>query len=162
MKKRFCLCLAVVLLLSLCPAVFAAEDEIGEHPVLPDGIPEYSMPPIPEEELSIFEPEVFVAAANDRPEFTVAQSGQPFESMTWTVTVTSGSGNYLYTYYVVKPQIVHGVKENWTVPGGKLVKVPNTSYSFTFRENGDYELWVDVFDLDYNKGPAGSRTCRGT
>ena len=106
MKRFFSFFLAVVLLFSLFPAAFAEEDRPGEHPVLPDGIPEYGMPPIPDEEYILFEPEEFVAAANDRPEFTVAQSGQPFESMTWTVTVTSGSGNYLYSYYVVKPEIV--------------------------------------------------------
>ena len=150
MKRFFSFFLAVVLLFSLFPAAFAEEDGPGEHPVLPDGIPEYGMPPIPDEEYILFEPEEFVAAANDRPKFTVAQSGQPFESMTWTVTVTSGSGNYLYSYYVVKPEIVSGEKKNWTVPGGKLVKVPDNSYSFTFIENGDYELWVDVFDLSYN------------
>lgn len=150
MKRFFSFFLAVVLLFSLFPAAFAEEDEPGEHPVLPDGIPEYGMPPIPDEEYILFEPEEFVAAANDRPEFTVAQSGQPFESMTWTVTVTSGSGNYLYSYYVVKPEIVSGEKKNWTIPGGKFVKVPDNSYSFTFIENGDYELWVDVFDLSYN------------
>ena len=149
MKKRFCLCLAVVLLLSLCPSAFAVED-ISEHPVLPDGIPEYSMPPIPEEELGFSEPGEVVSAASSRPEFTVMQSGDPFESMTWTVTVTSGSGDYLYTYYVVKPEVVGGVKKSWIAPGGKQIKVPDNSYSYTFRENGDYELWVDVFDLENN------------
>ena len=150
MKKGLCLFLAVVLLLSLYPAAFAAEDDSGEHPVLPDGIPEYSMPPVPEEELISTEDLHFSDATNSGPVFTVMQSGEPFERMTWTVTVTSGSGNYLYTYYVVKPEIVGGVKQSWTAPGGKLIKVPDNSFSYTFKENGDYELWVDVFDLDNN------------
>ena len=149
MKKCFCLYLAVVLLLSLCPAAFAAE-EISEHPVLPDGIPEYSMPPIPEEELFFPDPKRDDSSAGGKPEFTVTQSGDPFEGMTWTVTVAGGSGNYLYTYYVVKPEIVDGVKKSYLAPGGKLVKVPDSSYTYTFPENGDYELWVDVLNVENN------------
>ena len=70
MKKRFWLYLVVVLLLSLCHVAFAA-GETSEHPVLPDGIPEYSMPPVPEEELISSAARNALFAAAGMPEFTV-------------------------------------------------------------------------------------------
>ncbi len=74
----------------------------------------------------------------------IAQSGTPAvgNTVTWTPTVTGGSGNYEYIYTLYKT----------TTSGSGYDYLPKTTadYSITFTEVGTYYLQVVAYDTKYD------------
>ena len=154
MRKTLSVLLAALLLFSLCPFAFAEGGGADDwHPILEDGLPEYNMPPIPEE----YEDEVIASAveasgviATDKIVSTVTESGDFFTGMTWTVSASGGSGDYIYSFFVVKGKNENGKINYYQAPKGIQKNTPSATFTYTFPENGLYQLWVDVYDLKEN------------
>lgn len=146
MKRFLSVLLAAVLLLSLCPAAFAAEAPAFELPVLPDGFPEEHMPPIPElrrSEVAAFSASSYSYGLT----ITISQRGEYFEGVTWTAEVSGGNGSYYYVFDVVMPVVEDGKTVYY---GYGSQEGSSNSFTHTFDENGEYELWVNVYDSDDN------------
>ena len=157
MKKTLCFILSV-LLFSLCPLAFAEGTSADNwHPILEDGLPEYNMPPIPdgyEDEFFIPGQKNYGVMQSDKIITTVTESGDYFTGMTWTVSASGGSGNYIYSFFVVKGKNENGKINYYQSPNGIQKKTSSNTFTYIFPENGLYQLWVDVYDLEestYNR-----------
>ena len=161
MKKALSLFLAFVLIAGiLTPAASAqtfAEDL--PRPILPDGIPEANMPPVPDqqsnEEIILAEEDYLLSDADT---FSGPEEGAPGEliisvqerdvqgtaARTWDVAVEGGTAPYSYQFYMVLPTYING---KWIYYSeGQQLYSANNSFSFTFRYDGEYQLWVYVRD----------------
>ena len=161
LRPALLILLAVLLAAAvLAPAASAQtiEDDLP-RPVLPDGIPEEIMPPVPDqqsdmgiilgEEDSLLISEATVSAQdNGAPgELVISvQEREPLGSVTrtWDATVEGGTEPYSYQFYMVLPTYIDG---KWIYYAqGQQPYSKNSSYSFTFQYDGEYQLWVDVRD----------------
>ncbi len=161
MKKALSLFLAFVLIAGiLTPAASAQtfEDDLP-RPVLPNGIPEANLPPVPdqqsdeeillvEDELLLSDEEVFFGPEDGAPgELIISvQEREPQGSVTrtWVASAEGGTAPYYYQFYMVLPTYING-KWMYYSEGQQLYSAKN-SFSFTFQYDGAYQLWVDVKD----------------
>ena len=82
-------------------------------------------------------------AGHDPLEITVSEEGAYLTGVTWTASVTGGSGVYSYTFYVIHPVTENGSTKY--IADAKQEGSSNT-FHYTFAGNGEYQLWVDVSD----------------
>ena len=161
MKRALSLFLAFVLIAGiLTPAASAQtfEDDLP-RPVLPDGIPEENLPPVPdqqsdeeillvEDELLLSDEEVFFGSEEGAPgELIISvqeREPQGTAARTWDVSAEGGTAPYFYQFYMVLPTYING-KWKFYSEGQQLYSAKN-SFSFTFQYDGTYQLWVDVKD----------------
>ena len=161
MKKALSLFLAFVLIAGiLTPAASAQtfEDDLP-RPVLPNGIPEANLPPVPdqqsdeeillvEDELLLSDEEVFFGPEDGAPgELIISvqeQEAQGSVTRTWVASAEGGTAPYYYQFYMVLPTYING-KWMYYSEGQQLYSAKN-SFSFTFQYDGAYQLWVDVKD----------------
>ena len=152
MRKFLSLLLTLALLLSLCPTAFADMPEL-DYPVLPDGLPEDHRPAMPglvPESLPVLaDDELFSAGIGEFDrygtlEVSVSQSGDYLAGVTWTAVCSNGSGDYQYDFLVVRPTVVDGETINYLIASQKN---QSNSFTYAFNESGNYELWVEVSDL---------------
>ena len=161
MKKALSLFLAFVLIAGIMtPAASAQtfEDDLP-RPVLPNGIPEANLPPVPdqqsdeeillaEDELLLSAEEVFFSSEDGAPgELIISvQEREPQGSVTrtWVASAKGGTAPYYYQFYMVLPTYING-KWMYYSEGQQLYSAKN-SFSFTFQYDGAYQLWVDVKD----------------
>ncbi len=161
MKRALSLFLAFVLIAGiLTPAASAQtfEDDLP-RPVLPDGIPEENLPPVPdqqsdeeillvEDELLLSDEEVFLGSEEGAPgELIISvqeREPQGTATRTWDVSAEGGTAPYFYQFYMVLPTYING-KWKFYSEGQQLYSAKN-SFSFTFQYDGTYQLWVDVKD----------------
>ncbi len=162
MKKYIALLLALLLLMGTAPAAFAvpapADQSLADqpaenlpaadHPVLPNGHPESRRGEIPQPKIVQPLPEAEIQAASAL-DVTVEQTGELPGPVTWRVTV-NGTGDYTYQFDAVLPTEENGETINYSYGGQDLG--PSNEYSFTFPENGEWEIWIDIYDGDVYKG----------
>ena len=161
MKKALAIVLAFVLIAAVWTPFASAQtfDEDLPRPVLPDGIPEENLPPVPdqqsEEEILLVEDELLLS---DEEVFFGPEDGAPGEliisvqerepqgsaARTWDVSAEGGTAPYFYQFYMVLPTYING-KWKFYSEGQQLYSAKN-SFSFTFQYDGAYQLWVDVKD----------------
>lgn len=161
MKKALSLFLAFVLIAGILTPPASAqtfEDDLP-RPVLPNGIPEANLPPVPdqqsdeeillvEDELLLSAEEVFFGPEDGAPgELIISvQEREPQGSVTrtWVASAEGGTAPYYYQFYMVLPTYING-KWMYYSEGQQLYSAKN-SFSFTFQYDGAYQLWVDVKD----------------
>ena len=161
MKKALSFFLAFVLIAGILTPPASAqtfEDDLP-RPVLPDGIPEANLPPVPdrqsdeeillvEDELLLSDEEVFFGPEEGAPgELIISvQEREPQGSVTrtWVASAEGGTAPYSYQFYMVLPTYING-KWMYYSEGQQLYSAKN-SFSFTFQYDGAYQLWVDVRD----------------
>lgn len=161
MKKALSLFLAFVLIAGILTPPASAqtfEDDLP-RPVLPDGIPEANLPPVPdqqsdeeillaEDELLLSDEEVFFCSEEGAPgELIISvqeREPQGMAARTWDVSAEGGTAPYFYQFYMVLPTYING-KWKFYSEGQQLYSAKN-SFSFTFQYDGAYQLWVDVKD----------------
>ena len=156
MRKFLSLLLTLALLLSLCPAAFADSSPVLDRPVLPNGLPEDHRPAMPglvPESLPVLaDDELFSAGIGEFDRYgtlkvSVSESGDYLTGITWTATCSNGSGDYQYDFLVVRPTVVDGETINYLIASQKN---QSNSFTYAFNESGNYELWVEVSDLQQN------------
>ena len=161
MKKALAIVLAFVLIAAVWTPFASAqtfEDDLP-RPVLPGGIPEENLPPVPErqsdEEIVLAEEDYLLGDADT---FFGPEEGAPGEliisvqerepqgtaARTWDVSVEGGTAPYSYQFYMVLPTYTGG-KWMYYSQGQQLYSAKN-SFSFTFQYDGRYQLWVYVKD----------------
>ena len=161
MKKALSLFLAFVLIAGILTPPASAqtfEDDLP-RPVLPNGIPEANLPPVPdqqsdeeillvEDELLLSDEEVFFGSEEGAPgELIISvqeREPQGTAARTWDVSAEGGTAPYFYQFYMVLPTYING-KWKFYSEGQQLYSAKN-SFSFTFQYDGTYQLWVDVKD----------------
>ena len=161
MKKALSFFLAFMLIAGILTPPASAqtfEDDLP-RPVLPDGIPEANLPPVPdqqsdeeillvEDELLLSDEEVFFGPEEGAPgELIISvQEREPQGSVTrtWVASAEGGTAPYSYQFYMVLPTYING-KWMYYSEGQQLYSAKN-SFSFTFQYDGAYQLWVDVRD----------------
>jgi len=161
MKKALSFFLAFVLIAGILTPPASAqtfEDDLP-RPVLPDGIPEANLPPVPdqqsdeeillvEDELLLSDEEVFFGSEEGAPgELIISvqeREPQGAAARTWDVSAEGGTAPYFYQFYMVLPTYING-KWKFYSEGQQLYSAKN-SFSFTFQYDGTYQLWVDVKD----------------
>ena len=161
MKKALSFFLAFVLIAGiLTPAASAQtlEDDLP-RPVLPNGIPEANLPPVPDQqsdeeillvgdEILLSDEEVFFGPEEGAPgELIISvqeREPQGTAARTWDVSAEGGTAPYSYQFYMVLPTYING-KWMYYSEGQQLYSAKN-SFSFTFQYDGAYQLWVDVRD----------------
>ena len=148
MKRILIFTLILILMLSLFPAAFAENPAHFVLPVLPDGHPEDHTPAVPEPEFSFHmsDDAVFMASGQYTEgilDISVTQSGDYFSGVTWTASTTGGSGDYFYEFTIVEPTNEDGKTVYYYCAGQNN---GSNVFSYTFVENGEYQLWVDVSD----------------
>ena len=168
MKKALAIVLAFVLIAAVWTPFASAQtfDEDLPRPVLPNGIPEENLPPVPdqqsEEEILLVEDELLRSGEGV---FFNSEEGAPGEliisvqerepqgtaTRTWDVSVEGGTAPYSYQFYMVLPTYTGG-KWMYYSQGQQLYSAKN-SFSFTFQYDARYQLWVYVKD-------SGGRTTR--
>ena len=161
MKKALAIVLAFVLIAAVWTPFASAQtfDEDLPRPVLPDGIPEANLPPVPDqqsdEEIVLAEEDYLLGDADT---FFGPEEGAPGEliisvqerepqgtaARTWDVSAEGGTAPYSYQFYMVLPTYING-KWMYYSEGQQLYSAKN-SFSFTFQYDGAYQLWVDVKD----------------
>ena len=125
MKKALAIVLAFVLIAAVWTPFASAQtfDEDLPRPVLPDGIPEENLPPVPdqqsEEEILLVEDELLLS---DEEVFFGPEDGAPGEliisvqerepqgsaARTWDVSAEGGTAPYFYQFYMVLPTYING------------------------------------------------------
>lgn len=161
MKKALAIVLAFVLIAAVWTPFASAQtfDEDLPRPVLPDGIPEANLPPVPdqqsdeeillvEDELLLSDEEVFFGPEDGAPgELIISvqeQEAQGSVTRTWVASAEGGTAPYYYQFYMVLPTYING-KWMYYSEGQQLYSAKN-SFTFTFQYDGAYQLWVDVKD----------------
>ena len=161
MKKALSFFLAFVLIAGILTPPASAqtfEDDLP-RPVLPNGIPEANLPPVPdqqsdeeillvEDELLLSDEEVFFGPEDGAPgELIISvQEREPQGSVTrtWVASAEGGTAPYYYQFYMVLPTYING-KWKFYSEGQQLYSAKN-SFNFIFQYDGTYQLWVDVKD----------------
>ena len=82
--------------------------------------------------------------AGAAPSVTVQMVGDFYTQATWYVTVTGATGPFTYDYHIVRPTVVNGQVVNYMF--AEVLKSTNSYFAHTFQENGNYELWIQVYD----------------
>ena len=161
MKKTmsFFLVLALITFILMPFASAQAPDDALPRPVLPDGIPEEIMPPVPDRQSDT---EIILAEGDDPlmdvQASSVEEGGAPGElaisvqerepagstTQTWDVSVEGGTAPYSYQFYMVLPTYVNGKLVYYSQ--GQQQYSRNSSFTFTFQYDGEYQLWVEVRD----------------
>ena len=167
MKKALSFFLAFVLIAGILtpPASAQTFEDNLPRPVLPDGIPEANLPPVPDqqsdEEILLVEDELLLS---DEEVFFGSEEGAPGEliisvqerdvqgtaARTWDVAVEGGTAPYFYQFYMVLPTYING-KWKFYSEGQQLYSAKN-SFSFTFQYDGTYQLWPLRIDISNPKG----------
>ena len=159
MKKALSLLLAFVLVAGILTPAASAQilEEDLPRPVLPDGIPEENLPPVPDqqsdanlvlaEEQALFSGTETPSSPEAPGELIISvQEREPQGSVTrtWVASAEGGTAPYFYQFYMVLPTYING-KWKFYSEGQQLYSAKN-SFSFTFQYDGTYQLWVDVKD----------------
>ena len=82
--------------------------------------------------------------AGAAPIVTVQMVGDFYTQATWYVTVIGATGPFTYDYHIVRPTVVNGQVVNYMF--AEVLKSTNSYFAHTFQENGNYELWIQVYD----------------
>ena len=148
MKRFLSFLLAAVFLLTLSPLALAEDSPAPVRPVLRNGHPEDHRPPVQEEVLMMADNTAFLADPQyiedkDKLNISIQEDGDYFDGVTWTASVSGGSGSYTYRFLVIKPTKVDGETVYYCIA---RQEASSASFSYHFLENGYYELWVDVTD----------------
>ncbi len=140
--------LIVCIIMAFCVPVAFADSILPEHPVLPYGHPEDNIP-IPEKKEITIVSEAEIQAASTM-EIDIIQTGEPPEAVNWTVSASGGDGNYQYQFSV------YYLEENddGTTTSCFYEHQDYSSenfFSYTFPQNGNWQLWVNVTDESGNE-----------
>ena len=133
MKKALSILLVAVMLLSLCPAVFA-EGDACERPVLPDGHPEDHIPDLPRPG---FAGDGSLRRGSGGFSVSIAETGRDSDqTISWRAKVTGASGSFQYRFLLL------GLFE----PPYTVVHIQEYSdsdtYRYQFHMSGDYTVMV--------------------
>lgn len=163
MKKTLSFILTVMLIAAVWTPFASAQtlEEDLPRPVLPGGIPEEHLLPVPDQqsdeeilliqdELLLGDEEILFGSEEGAPgELLISVQEHPStesDEQTWDAAVEGGTAPYYYQFYMVLPTYING---KWIYYAkGHQPYSTNNSYTFTFQCDGEYQLWIDVRDSD--------------
>ncbi len=135
------LCISILLLIA-APAAYASD--LFDYPVLPDGHPDDRIAAMRKPEPEIAEPmETYEVQASSALPVEVTQTGELPGALTWTITA-DGDGNYTYSFDAILPTEVDG--ETYYYSYGQQAESTVNSFTYSFPQNGEWEIWIDVYD----------------